>query len=130
MYLSPDATEALDVTQRPPSTVVVGLLIDRRTVQVNRSLNRANNLQLPTARWPLDLVSDVLDPQEPLNVDCVLEGMQQWYWNCEAATATAAEGDHSDTESLTGCFQQAAIQALRHHQERHPERPMHKQRPM
>jgi hypothetical protein len=42
--------------------------------------------------------------------------MQQWYWNCQAAEASAV------TES---CFQRAALQALQHHETRHPERPRH-----
>lgn len=142
IYLSPDAPTALDATQPPPKTVVVGMLIDRR-IQVNRSVQRAERLNLPTARLPLELVSDVLDPMEPLNVDCVLEGMQQWYWNSdEAATMTtiaqarrtsnnSSNSNNSRTTKDTTTtaresFERAASQALRHHQERHPGRPQHK----
>ena len=112
VYLSPDADEVLDPAQPPPSTVVVGLLIDRR-IQVNRSLEQATKLSLPAARLPLDAVPHV-DRNEPLNVDCILEGMQQWYWNCQAAEAVSED-----------CFQRAALQALQHHETRHPERPRH-----
>jgi hypothetical protein len=115
VYLSPDADEALDPAQPPPSTVVVGLLIDRR-IQVNRSRDRATTLTLPAARLPLDSVPHV-DRNEPLNVDCILEGMQQWYWNCQAASGAKVTED---------CFQRAALQALQHHETRHPERPRHK----
>lgn len=113
VYLSPDADQKLDPAQPPPSTVVVGLLIDRR-IQVNRSLDRATTLTLPAARLPLESVPHV-DRNEPLNVDCILEGMQQWYWNCQAAEAPVSEE----------CFQRAALQALQHHETRHPERPRH-----
>jgi hypothetical protein len=114
VYLSPDADQALDPAQPPPNTVVVGLLIDRR-IQVNRSLDQATKLSLPAARLPLDSVPHV-DRNEPLNVDCILEGMQQWYWNCQAAEAATVSED---------CFQRAALQALQHHETRHPERPRH-----
>ena len=116
VYLSPDAPTVLDPSEYPPKCTVVGLIIDRRTIQVNRSVQRANKLELPTARWSLDCVSDVLDPHEPLNVDCVLEGMQQWHWNTHSSNSDTSE-QH---------YQSAVIGALKRHQERHPERPQHK----
>jgi hypothetical protein len=119
VYLSPDADRALDPAQPPPSTVVVGLLIDRR-IQLNRSLEQATKLSLPAARLPLDSVPHV-DRNEPLNVDCILEGMQQWYWNCQAAEVS--EG--AEAAVTEDCFQRAALQALQHHETRHPERPRH-----
>jgi hypothetical protein len=117
VYLSPDAEDILDPIQDPPPIVVVGLVIDRSRIQLNRSADRAVHLTLPLARWPLETVSDVLDCHEPLNVDCVLEGMQQWYWNCAATTQSGGKARR---------FQEAAVQALQHHQERHPNRPQHK----
>ena len=116
IYLSPDASNILDPSLDPPPVLIVGLLIDRR-VQVNRSRDRAAKLTIPTARWNLECVSDVLDPNEPLNVDCVLEGMQQWYWNCAVGTSRCSDPRR---------YQDAVIAALQHHQERHPKRPQHK----
>lgn len=78
IYLSPDAEEAVDPTKRPPSTVIVGMLIDRR-VQPNRSRDRALGLDFKPQRWALGECFAEINPNEPLNVDCVLEGMQQWY---------------------------------------------------
>jgi len=112
VYLSPDAPKALDPDLPPPSLVVVGLLIDRR-IQVDRSKDRAIQLSIPSARWPIEQAVMNLDQNEPLNVDCILEGMQQWYWNCQ-------------TDSGSKCFVDAAIQAIQHHAQRHPERPVHK----
>jgi hypothetical protein len=113
VYLSPDATEVLDPCVDPPRIVVVGMLIDRR-IQVNRSLQRASHIGVEVARWPLERLGTV-GCNEPLNVDCILEGMQQWYWNCE-----------NPKVSRGICFENAANQALQHHQERHPQRPQHK----
>jgi len=111
VYLSPDAADTLDPSKRPPSTVMVGLLIDRR-IQLNRSKNRASSLNMASVRWPLEEFSNI-DSQEPLNVDTVMEGMQQWHWNCDKA-----EGKE--------CFLQAATQAIERHARRHPNRPLHK----
>lgn len=77
VYLSPDAEEPMNPSERPPSVVVVGMLIDRR-VQPNRSKHRASDLEISTQRWGLDECFAEIGPNEPLNVDCVLEGMQQW----------------------------------------------------
>lgn len=106
VYLSPDAPDVLDPHAPPPRVVIVGMLIDRR-VQPNRSRQRAEKMDVQAARWPA-LVG--WDPQEPFNVDCILEGMQQWHWNHDAGSGT---------------FLEAARQALRHHQERHPQRVQH-----
>jgi hypothetical protein len=129
VYLSPDAEDILDPLQDPPPIVVVGLVIDRSRIQLNRSADRATHLTLPLARWPLETVSDVLDVHEPLNVDCVLEGMQQWYWNCAAPTQSDSTSSSCLDNPQAGArrFQEAAVQALQHHQERHPNRPQHKQ---
>lgn len=131
VYLSPDAPEALDPHQPPPRIAIVGLVIDRRTIQVNRSLQRAQSLcqqnNIPPVairRWPLEAVAaSHVHVNEPLNVDCILEGMQQWYWNYlqHHDTPASSQGKRRRT-----CFERAAIQALQHHQERHPERPLHK----
>ncbi|GAX19431.1 hypothetical protein FisN_19Hu001 [Fistulifera solaris] len=106
VYLSPDAPRALDPVEPPPRVMIVGMLIDRR-VQPNRSRLRAEKMELSLARWP---TLEGWDPQEPFNVDCILEGMQQWHWNHK-------EG--------SGGFLEAAQQALRHHRERHPQRVQH-----
>lgn len=124
VYLSPDAERVLDPTKPPPLITIVALLIDRRTIQVNRSVVRAAELSILAARWPLESIPTlILHPNEPLNVDCVLEGMQQWHWNKTTTTTTATATTAAPT---TAAFAQAAIQAIRHHQERHPERPRHK----
>jgi hypothetical protein len=77
VYLSPDAENSMNPSERPPSVVVVGMLIDRR-VKPNRSEKRASDLEIITQRWALGECFTEIDPNEPLNVDCVLEGMQQW----------------------------------------------------
>ena len=104
VYLSPDAPDVLSFDTAPPSQLVVGLLIDRR-VQVDRSLQRAEKLGLRAARLPLDSFTN-LSPNEPLNVDCVLEGIQRWQWNTEPG-------------------EDAFWKALRHHESRHPKRVQH-----
>ena len=112
IYLSPDASKALDPSIRPPHTVVVGLLIDRR-IQPNRSKNRASKLEIQTARWPLEEFSNI-DTQEPLNVDTVMEGMQEWWWYCDEKNIGKE------------CFLKAATGAIERHAQRHPNRPLHK----
>jgi hypothetical protein len=114
VYLSPDAEEYLDPSAVPPKVVIVGLLIDRR-VQPNRSMNRASKLNIVAKRWPLEGCFIDVSSKEPLNVDCVLEGMQQWWWNCD------------DVKSVPNKerFIQAASQAIEHHAKRHPSRPLH-----
>ena len=128
VYLSPDASDVLNPSDSPPDIVVVGLIIDRR-IQPNKSQQRANALQISAKRWPLEdccpLNNEHIDTQEPLNVDCILEGMQQWWWNCQ----TNADGVSQHQKGmLTGKerFLQAANQALMHHVQRHPSRPIHK----
>ncbi|GAX27009.1 hypothetical protein FisN_9Lu332 [Fistulifera solaris] len=106
VYLSPDAPRALDPLKPPPRVMIVGMLIDRR-VQPNRSRLRAEKMELSLARWP---TLDGWDPQEPFNVDCIMEGMQQWHWN--------------RNDGIGGFFE-AAQQAVRHHCERHPQRIQH-----
>ena len=59
VYLSPDASQALDPSKPPPSVVVVGLLIDRR-IQRNRSQERAHRLCLPSAQLPLSQAGLIL----------------------------------------------------------------------
>lgn len=155
VYLSPDAQDVLDVdSSTPPHTVIVGLIIDRN-VQLNRSLNRASSLDIPSARWLLeecirDVISNdedsadghaeqdtmaIMNQNEPLNVDCILEGMQQWYWNVEqheqqqenhntsngATTTTdqATSRNQSSPSSYRQCFVDAATQAVKNHRKRH-----------
>jgi hypothetical protein len=148
VYLSPDAQAVLDVAATsPPPIVIVGMLIDRRTIQLNRSSRRAQAMVIPTARWPLEqcatsaaLSSPTFEtspdqdntsatstllvdfhPNEPLNVDCVLEGMQRWDWNCSRHRHCTDQDKGSPPLIL------AISQALRHHQQRHPQRVRHKE---
>jgi hypothetical protein len=135
VYLSPDSDRVLDAAVPPPDLLVVGMLIDRR-IQPLRSLRRAEHLGAAAARLPLHRVSDVLDPNEPLNVDCILEGIQRWYWNYDeelAADAScssdpATSSATSPVKNLRRCFDDAFILALQSHYRRHPERPQHKLR--
>jgi len=122
VYLSPDAPVALNPSRHPPGKVIVGLLIDRR-VQINRSLHRSEQMQLPAKRWPMEVVGgtsdDAFHPQEPLNVDTILEALQQWSWNCwDKNIGFEAEDDTA--------FLEASHQAFRHHVQRHPARPKHR----
>jgi len=118
VYLSPDAAESLDPCCEPPEIAIVGLLIDRR-VQPNRSRDRANKIGIVARRWPLEDCFAEINSHEPLNVDCVLEGMQQWWWNWKNTTATCSDNVKRET------FIQAASQAIEHHCKRHPSRPLH-----
>jgi hypothetical protein len=135
VYLSPDSDRVLDADLPPPHPLVVGMIIDRR-IQPLRSLRRAEHLKVAAARLPLHRVSDVLDHNEPLNVDCILEGIQRWYWNYDddQATLTSCSPDpvtsdaNSREHNLCHCFDDAFILALQSHQGRHPERPQHKLR--
>eukprot|EP00977_Amphora_coffeiformis_P009006 scaffold2043_cov166-Amphora_coffeaeformis.AAC.5 len=122
VYLSPDAEKTLDLTQPPPRVIVVGLLIDRRTIQTNKSKDRAHKLDLMAVRWPLGQIASNISPSEPLNVDCVLEGMQQWEWNWNIASDSAEATEKDRAKACTD----AIVQALEHHTQRHPERPIHK----
>jgi len=119
IYLSPDSDITLDPCAPPPKAVVVGLLIDRRRIQVNRSADRASKLCITSARWPLECVAEQIHKNEPLNVDCVLEGMQQWHWNYYY------DASSSTNKAPESAFREAATQAIIHHQERHPARPWH-----
>ncbi|KAI2510265.1 hypothetical protein MHU86_4143 [Fragilaria crotonensis] len=112
VYLSPDADATLDPTKEPPDHVVVGLLVDRR-IQPNRSKRQAASLGLPCARLALEAFN--MDDCEPLNVDTVLVGMQQWWWNCQ-------KGE----EPLQECFLKAMETTMQQHIARHPNRPLHK----
>jgi hypothetical protein len=112
VYLSPDADEALDPSLEPPDHVVVGLLIDRRII-ANRSKRQAANLGIQSARFALEEFN--IDRCEPLNVDTVLVGMQQWWWNCEQH-----EGGRRE------CFLEAMETSMDQHCTRHPNRPLHK----
>lgn len=116
VYLSPDSPNVLAPAARPPAVVIVGMLIDRR-IQPNRSLNRSSKLGTSSARWPLESCGSNIHPHEPLNVDVVLEGMQQWWWN--------VQNDQNNDDSEFP-FVQAATQALQRHYQRHPNRPLHK----
>lgn len=97
IYLSPDAEEAVDPAKRPPSLVIIGMLIDRR-VQPNRSKDRALGLDFTPQRWALGECFTEINPNEPLNVDCVLEGMQQWYVVAETCLCFDIECCFTDSE--------------------------------
>ena len=114
VYLSPDAPESMDPAQTPPNVVIVGLLIDRR-VQPNRSQERATKLNMKSKRWPLEQCFAKIDRNEPLNVDTILEGMQQWWWNCAENSGVLGKER----------FIEASADALERHARRHPSRPMH-----
>jgi hypothetical protein len=116
VYLSPDATNTLDPSKRPPRVVIVGLLIDRR-IQPNRSRNRASSLEIQTEKWPLEECFANISENEPLNVDTIMEGMQEWHWNCSNETTK---------DGTKECFVQAATSAIERHAQRHPNRPLHK----
>jgi hypothetical protein len=165
--------------QRRPKVFVIGLLIDRRTIQINRSENRASILSIPTARLPLEILhlglvleppsstDDVtktttdsatktntdttsqcpqlsispstqsickssttipsqtstpstttttttlisptksirpLHPNEPLNVDCILEGIQQWYLNCCQTPILVEQQQQQQQQYYKYCF--------------------------
>jgi hypothetical protein len=119
IYLSPDADNILDPSEKPPANAIVGLLIDRR-VQPNRSQERASKLKIRASRWPLETFFQNIHSNEPLNVDCILEGMQQWYWNWNDDDSPMFQNDKKE------CFVQACTLALSRHAERHPSRPLHK----
>jgi len=121
VYLSPDADESLDPSGEPPTITIIGLLVDRR-VKPNRSRDRANNLGVIARRWPLEDCFKDIDACEPLNIDVILEGMQQWWWN---SSCTNFEKSTNNLNGTKEAFVQAASQAIHHHAERHPSRPLH-----
>lgn len=124
VYLSPDADESLDPCSEPPGIAIVGLLIDRR-VQPNRSRDRAQNIGIVARRWPLEDCFAEIDSHEPLNVDCVLEGMQQWWWNWSHSSISCSNDAEANKRVKRETFIQAASQAIEHHAKRHPSRPLH-----
>ncbi|KAL7470686.1 hypothetical protein ACHAXS_011076 [Conticribra weissflogii] len=140
IYLSPDAPYTLPASSPPPRNIIVGMLIDRR-ITSNRSLQRAEEiLNIRAARLPLDeLRVKELTSEEPLNVDCVMELMQRWWWNCdrllsEGASRTnhAVGKDKTETndngcreEDYRKCFIEAAAWAMKSQRERHPNRTVH-----
>ena len=142
VYLSPDAANVLDTTKPPPRNIIIGMLIDRRTIQHNRSVLRAQEHHIQAVRWPIEsimtnrhFIPQTIHKNEPLNVDCVLEGMQQWYWNILTHTTERpkpVETLHTDVVNRTNptiyreTFEVAAMQAIHHHIIRHPQRPLHK----
>jgi hypothetical protein len=114
IYLSPDAETVLSSSSSSStspnnegkvhdlSCIIVGGIIDRKNISQYRSLSRALELDIPAARWPMP--TD-WNPNEPLNIDCILQGMQSWIW--------------------TGNLQTSIAEALEAHVRRHPGRPKH-----
>jgi hypothetical protein len=130
VYLSPDASETLSPTARPPNVVIVGMLIDRR-ITSDRSRKRAEeSLNLRAVKLPLDEL-DVKEmcSQEPLNVDTVMELMQRWWINCdelEEIRLASSEKICADPSKYREGFIRAAAFAIKSHRERHPNRTIHK----
>lgn len=126
VYLSPDASDKLSPICRPPSMVVIGMLIDRR-ITSDRSRKRAEaSLQLRALKLPLDELNvKELDCNEPLNVDTVMELMQRWWANCDKLDKQSADSALNQ-QKYRQCFVQAAAWAMKSHRERHPNRIVHK----
>eukprot|EP00956_Cyclotella_meneghiniana_P014434 scaffold21566_cov73-Cyclotella_meneghiniana.AAC.15 len=133
VYLSPDASETLPSTSRPPSIVIVGMLIDRR-ITSDRSRKRAEeSLNLRAMKLPLDVLNvKEMSSDEPLNVDTVMELMQRWWVNCdkidEEISMNAENANDADgrTSKYKKCFMEAAAWAMKSHRQRHPNRTIHK----
>lgn len=135
VYLSPDASETLLSTSRPPSVVIVGMLVDRR-ITSDRSRKRAEeSLSLRAVKLPLDVLNvKKMSSDEPLNIDAVMELMQRWWVNCNkvdeqiSINARNVDDDYHDgrTSKYKKCFMEAAAWALKSHRERHPNRTIHK----
>ena len=118
IYLSPDAPPR-DSSKSPPSRLIIGGIIDR-SIQVDRSKNRAATLNIPAACLPLSLSHlALLQDSEPLNVDTVLEMCVSWRSN---VNDTKAGEEYDDTP-----FVDAVTTAMLRHEERHPNRPVHKE---
>ena len=132
VYLSPDAQDVLDPLAPPPSVVIVGMIVDRR-VSIGRSNNRAIKVSCKSARLPLHLLKlEGLEDTEPLNIDTVLEIMQRWWYNFynnredENNEDPSAASPELQRARNKGHFVDAAVRAMLHHQERHPNRTLHK----
>ena len=123
-YLSPDATETLSCTSRPPSAVVVGMLIDRR-ITSDRSKKRAEeSLHLQPVKLPLDeLKVKGICSEEPLNIDTVMELMLRWWNSCDKLEEQLEKAGASQYRK---CFVEAAAWAMKSHRDRHPNRTVHK----
>lgn len=112
VYLSPDSDTVLTDDTKDTTTTfdayIIGALIDRKTIQTNRSKRRAEWLGIPHGKWNLVFPqqSNNIHPNEPLNMDCVLDGMQTYFW--------------------TGNWKRSIQSALSRHDRRHPNRPRHK----
>lgn len=123
IYLSPEAKRILDPCKSPPTTVVVGMLIDRR-VQPNRSSLRAEKIHVQAARLPMEeLRTEGLDNSEALNVDTVLELMVCWWDAVDGSVDGVLVNGEEDT--MRRCFVEAATSAMVSHEDRHPNRPLH-----
>jgi len=122
VYLSPDV-EPLDASLPPPSTLVIGGIIDRAIVE-DRSKKRAAACLLPSRCLPLSLSSlSLLQDSEPLNVDTVLELCEGWRRESAAAAEGGGGGGGGGGEQA---FVNAVGEAMERHEERHPNRPVHK----
>jgi len=115
VYLSPDATVELEVDGPSlPSYIVVGGLVDR-TVTPGRSLRMAQNAELNARQLPLSGLSlEELESTEALNIDTVCEMCAGWRIEVDKG-GEVKEG-----------WRKAAVKAMLRHQDRHPNRVLHK----
>ena len=144
VYLSPDAPHTLSTTSPPPSTVIIGMLIDRRITSHRSRLRAEETLNIRAVRLPLDeLHVKELSSEEPLNVDVVMELIQRWWWNCDRlegklmpnvddGTKVTKEDSGNEekikkklSEGYKQCFVEAAAWAMKSQRERHPNRTVH-----
>ncbi|KAL9188214.1 hypothetical protein ACHAXT_006592 [Thalassiosira profunda] len=125
VYLSPDASETLLSTRRPPRAVIVGMLIDRRVTTDRSRLRAEETLQIRAAKLPLDELNvKELTSNEPLNVDTVMELMQRWWWLAQRCEKSSKD-DEIDSVAYQKCFLEAAAYAMKTQRERHPNRTIH-----
>ena len=129
-YLSPDSSNLLDSNDPPPRKVIVGMLVDR-SIALFRSSKRADSSGIESACLPLNDCMTILESQspssddiirndEPLNIDTILTLMHTWYdeWHHHGKASNAIENK--------AIFVSSAAKAILSHQDRHPNRTLHK----
>ena len=146
IYLSPDSPHLLDCKLPPPKIVVIGMLVDR-SVALFRSSKRAELLEIESACLPLKecmsifKISDDNDNDdgiisvrndEPLNIDTVLMLMYYWY-NSSCYRYIVHDNGTSNNEQTSSientnkaAFVSSTAKAMLTHQDRHPNRTLHK----